>query len=61
MKVRMLVSQAGIDFVRNVGDEIEIADGEAMRLLAAGIAEPMRRSRTVEKAVAAPATEKAVN
>lgn len=61
MLVRMLVSQAGLDFVRDRGQEIDIPDAEAVRMIEAGIAEPVRsaaptnetatRTRRAEKAV----------
>jgi len=57
MKARLTVSMAGIDFVRHHGD---IVEGEnAVRLLAAGFAEPIVEEETaslkppVEKAVRA--------
>lgn len=40
MRIRMLVCHAGRGFVRNVGDEVELAEAEAQRLIAAGHAEP---------------------
>ena len=59
MKVRLLTCMAGINFVYNAGDEIEFSKDEAMRLIDAKIAEPIRRKR-VERAVKTPNTEKAV-
>lgn len=59
MRIRMLVCQAGVDFVRNVGDEVEVGDAEAMRLIAAAYAEPVRR-QVVERAVSPAKAEKAV-
>lgn len=40
MKVRVLQCMAGTSFVFNHGDVAELDDAEAMRLIAAGIAEP---------------------
>jgi len=39
MRVRYLVSMAGTDFSRNVGDESEIDNAEGERLKAAGYVE----------------------
>ncbi len=50
MKIRMLQSQYGPDVSRNSGDEIEVADAEAKRMIEGGIAEPVRSSKP-EKAV----------
>lgn len=41
MKIKMLVSIAGIDFALNVGEETErFGNDEAIRLIEAGYAEP---------------------
>lgn len=42
MKVKLLVSRGGIDFTQNVGDEIEVSDGEGQRMVEAGQAIPVR-------------------
>lgn len=39
MKVRMLQCQAGSDFVRSVGDTIDVDDAEGARMVDAQIAE----------------------
>lgn len=39
MRVRMLTSMAGVDFAFRVGEEVEMADQVAIRLLASGQAE----------------------
>lgn len=39
VKVRLLVSRAGIDFSQNRGDEIEVSASEAESIIAAGQAE----------------------
>lgn len=57
-KVKMLTSMAGIDFVHNVGDEIEVTDDQAVRYIAAGIAEAVDE-RKVETAVKKIVTRKA--
>ena len=38
MKVKMLQCMAGDRFVRNVGDEVEMPEAEAVRLIDAGFA-----------------------
>lgn len=53
MKIRMLVSTAGIDFALNVGDETErFDDAEAIRFIEAGYAVPVAEV-AVERAVKA--------
>ncbi len=42
MRIRLLVSRAGVDFSQNVGDEIDVPDKEATRMIEAGQAEPIR-------------------
>lgn len=49
MKVRLLVNRAGIDFSQSIGQEIDVSDGEAQRLIASGQAESVREQR-VERA-----------
>lgn len=58
MKIRLLVSRAGPAGVDNRGDEIEVADAEAIRMIDAGQAEPLRDA-PAEKAVKRPRGEKA--
>lgn len=58
MKIRLLVSRAGPAGVDNRGDEIEVSDAEAIRMIEAGQAEPLRDA-LVEKAVKRPRAEKA--
>lgn len=50
MKVRMLVSMAGLDFVHNAGDIIDVAADEANRYFEAGIAETLNGKKS-ERAV----------
>lgn len=60
MKVRILTCSVGHGFVRNVGDEIDLPDAEAGRLIAGGIAEriddaptkPAKRGRRGKRRVA---------
>jgi len=49
-KVKLLTSMAGIDFSHNHGDVIDCNDAEAVRFIAAGIAEPVDAVK-VERAV----------
>lgn len=58
MQITILVSLAGDGFAWNPGENVEVEDGEAVRLIEAGFAEPVR-TVTREKAVASK-REKAV-
>lgn len=57
MRVKLLISRAGVGFVQKVGDEIDVADAEGARLIAAGKAVPVRQERK-ETATKKPAAEK---
>lgn len=58
MKIRMMVSMAGVDFALAVGEETErFPDGEACRLIDAGYAAPVE-SKKIERAVKKPSSEK---
>ena len=57
-KVKLLTSMAGIDFSHNVGDVIDCNEAEAVRFIAAGIAEPVETAK-IERAVKAPIMRKA--
>ena len=59
MKIRLLVSRAGPAGAQNRGEEIEVSEAEAIRMVEAGQAEPVR-SAPVERAVKATKAEKAV-
>lgn len=59
MKIKLLVSRAGPMGAQNAGDEIEVADAEAVRMIEAGQAEAVR-SVAPEKAVSKRKAEKAV-
>lgn len=52
MKIKLLVPRVGADFSQNRGDEITVSDAEAIRMIEAGQAVPVREP--------APAVEKAV-
>ena len=58
-KVKLLTSMAGIDFSHNAGDIIDCNDAEAVRFIAAGIAEPVEAAK-VERAEKKLFTRKAV-
>lgn len=59
MKIKLLTSRAGIGESQNVGDEIDVPDEEAIRMIDAGQAEPVR-SAAKKTAVKKSKTEKAV-
>ena len=56
-KVKLLTAMAGVNFSHNAGDEIELTDDQALRYVAAGIAEIV--TPAIEKAVKKPALRKA--
>jgi len=58
-QVRLLTSMAGIDFSHNEGDTIDCNDAEAVRFIAAGIAEPVGAQK-IERATKKAQTRKAV-
>lgn len=51
MKIRLLVSRSGIDGAQSPGDEITVAQAEAIRMIKAGQAVPVREAPEPEKAV----------
>ena len=57
MKVKLLVSRAGVGFSQNRNDVIEVSEKEGMSLIAAQQAEIVGK---VERAVSKKATQKAV-
>lgn len=59
MKLKLLVSRAGLGHVQNRGDIIEVGPEEGARMIAADQAEMVREAVT-ERAVRAPKSEKAV-
>lgn len=60
MKVRLLTSRAGFGFSQDIGDEIDLPQEEAVRLMKAGQAEPVRRGKAPENAARKPRAERAV-
>ena len=57
MKVKLLVSRAGVDFVQSAGEVVDVSADEAKRMIEAGQAGPVK---TVERAVKKTKTEKAI-
>lgn len=58
MKIKLLTSCAGAGFAWSVGDEIEVSDAEAARMIEVGQALPVREAE-VEKAARKQRAEKA--
>lgn len=58
MKIRLLTARATATGAENRGAEVEVSDAEAIRMIEAGQAEPVREVK-VERAVKAPRAEKA--
>lgn len=58
MKIRLLTSRAGVGFAQSRGEEVDVSDAEAIRMIEAGQAEPVR-APVVERAVAPAKREKA--
>ena len=48
MKVELKTCRAGVGFVQNIGDVIDVDDAEGERLLAAGQAKPVEPEPKVE-------------
>ena len=57
MKIKLLVSRAGMDFSQNAGDEIEVEAAEAKRMIDAGQAEVIEAPKTERAVKADKATE----
>lgn len=51
MLVKLLISRVTLDGCQNRGDEVEVNNGEAKRMIEAGQAEPVRRTQAPERAV----------
>ena len=58
MEIRLLVSRAGADFSQSAGDVVTVENDEAIRMIEAGQAEPLRDA-PVERAVRVTKAEKA--
>lgn len=58
MKIKLIISRVGADFVQNAGDVIEVSVEEAQRIIDAGQAELVREKKP-EKAVSVRKFEKA--
>jgi F0F1-type ATP synthase membrane subunit b/b' len=59
MKIQLLQSRATATGAENRGQIIEVSDAEAVRMIEAGQAKPVREERKAEKAVKKPSPEKA--
>lgn len=59
MQIRLLVPRAGIGFSQRPGDIIDVPDDEAVRMIKADQAEPVREGRAPEKATKRKSAEKA--
>lgn len=59
MKLKLLIARATSTGSENLGDEIEVSDAEAVRMIEAGQAEPVRQ-KTPERAVKRGKTERTV-
>lgn len=59
MKIKLLVSRAGLGFTQNRGDIIDVGPEEGARMVEAGQAEVIREA-PIERAVKATKAEKAV-
>lgn len=60
MKVRLLTSRVGTKFSQNRGDEVDVSDAEAVRMIEAGQAEAIRVAKPETAVRAAPKAERAV-
>lgn len=58
MKIKLLTSRSGADGAFGIGDEIEVPDAEAARMIEAGQALPVRAEKR-ETATRKPRAEKA--
>ena len=59
MKIKLLVSRAGASGAQDSGDVIEVENAEALRMIEAGQAEPVRAEKAPENAVKRFKAEKA--
>lgn len=59
MRIRLLVSRAGPAGAQDRGAEIEVSDADAIRMIAAGQAEPLRKAPVERAAKRAPAEKAA--
>lgn len=57
MKVKLLISRAGVNFAQNAGEVIDVSETEGLALIQANQAEPAQEKETAVKKVA---TRKAV-
>jgi len=59
MQVKLLISRATATGAENRGDVITVTDAEAVRMIEAGQAEPVRTQKAPEKAVKRSKAERA--
>lgn len=59
MKIKLLTARATARGPENRGDVIDVSDAEAVRMIEAGQAEPVRAAKAPEKAVKRAKVEKA--
>lgn len=59
MQVKLLIARATATGSENRGDTVEVSDAEAVRMIEAGQAEPVRSQKAPEKAVKGGKPEKA--
>ncbi|MFT6775872.1 MAG: hypothetical protein ACJA1L_003595 [Paracoccaceae bacterium] len=62
MRIKLLVSRAGLDFSQNPGEVVDVGDAEAIRMIAAGQAvmadaAPVPRRRGKRETAAKPAAK----
>jgi hypothetical protein len=53
MLVRLLVARSGLRGAQNIGDEVEVANAEAIRMINSGQAVPVREAPEPEMATSA--------
>jgi len=49
MKIKLLISRAGVNFSQSAGDVIEVAQAEALAMIAAGQADAVEERETATK------------
>jgi len=50
VKIRLLISRAGLVGAQNAGSVIDVGVAEAKRMIAAGQAKPLRKERAIRRA-----------
>lgn len=49
MKVKLLISRAGVDFVQNAGEIVDVSEAEGLRMIKAGQADAVKVKETATK------------